>query len=57
MRYYAQVIVDGWVEVEVEAENEAEAVTKMNDVVATMGFGNLRDAAWNMDEAEIERLD
>ena len=57
MRYYAQVIVDGWVEVEVEAENEIEAVAKMSDAVATMGFGNLRDVAWNMDEVEIECFD
>lgn len=53
MKYYAQIIVDGWVEVEVDAADEAEAKKKMSKVIEEMNFGELRDVAWDMNQAEF----
>lgn len=49
--YYAQPICDGWVEVEVEAENVEEARAKMTKVLEEMDFGCLRDVSWDLDDA------
>lgn len=53
--YYAQPICDGWVEVEVEAENLEEAREKMTKILEEMDFGCLRDVSWSLeDEFEDE---
>ena len=49
--YYAQPICDGWVEVEVEADNLEEAREKMTKILEEMDFGCLRDVSWDLDEA------
>ena len=49
--YYAQPICDGWVEVEVEADNVEEARKKMVKILEEMDFGCLRDVSWNLNEA------
>ena len=46
MKYFASVIVDGWIEVEVDARSEEEARVLINEEVACTDFGELRDVAW-----------
>lgn len=42
MKYFATVRVDGWVEVEIEAESEEEAREHISQEVEEMNFGELR---------------
>ena len=54
MTYYAQAMVDGWVEVEVEADSEEHARELMEKQICDeMNFGELRDAAWQIEEISI----
>lgn len=50
MRYFASVMVDGWVEIGVEADSEEDARRQINKEVEEMDFGELRDVAWQFDE-------
>ncbi len=50
MKYFASVMVDGWIEAEVEAESEEEARVRINEEVEGIGFGELHDIAWQFDE-------
>ena len=52
--YHAMPIIDGWVELEVEAETEEEARKRMVEVLESMDFGELRDVSWLAEEFEIE---
>lgn len=54
MRFYAMPIVDGWVELEVEASSEEEARKKMSELLCNMDFGELRDVSWDESGFEIE---
>lgn len=49
-RYYATVMVDGWVEIGVEAESEDEARKYINQEIEEMDFGELQDVAWQFEE-------
>lgn len=52
--YYAQPIIDGWVEIEVDAENGEEAREKITKILEEMNFGELRDVSWDLDSCGIE---
>lgn len=43
-------MVDGWVEIGVEAESEDEARKCINQEIEEMDFGELRDVGWQFDE-------
>lgn len=49
-RYWTTVMVDGWVEIGVEAESEDEARKYINQEIEEMDFGELRDVGWQFDE-------
>lgn len=49
-RYWTTVMVDGCVEVGVEAESEEEARKYINQEIEEMDFGELRDVGWQFDE-------
>lgn len=52
--YYVQPIIDGWVEIEVDAENGEEAREKITKILEEMNFGELRDVSWDLDSCGIE---
>lgn len=43
-------MVDGWVEIGVEAASEEEARKYINQEIEEMDFGELRDVGWQFDE-------
>lgn len=55
MKFYATPVVDGWVELEVEASSEKEAREKMSEMLCDMNFGELRDVAWDESGFNIKK--
>lgn len=51
--YHINPIISGWVEVEVDAETEEEALKKITECLDKMDFGELRDAAWDSEDCDI----
>lgn len=54
MKYYASPVIDGWVELEVEASSSDEAREKMSELLCNMDFGELRDVAWDESGFDIQ---
>lgn len=57
MKYSASIMVDGWVEVEVEAESGEEARKHIDKELEEMDFGELRDVAWQFGEVSENMRD